>query len=149
MSFVPAARYLTQLGIPWGARGSRYDWKILKLWMERGSDLNAARKLMLLAYANHWLTLRKEGAPQAKEASEIFERLNDTSASLCCSPEKISPTPQRKPRPAQTNSPWTKTGNIRFANTMPFATYTTPEVKHRWRLVTPTQPLGLPLPPAC
>ena len=50
----------------------------LKLWREQGNDLQVAQTLRLLASANRRLHLHKEGILQAKEASEIYERLNDT-----------------------------------------------------------------------
>ena len=50
----------------------------LKLWRDQGDDLQVARALRHLASANRRLLLHKEGILQAKEASEIYERLNDT-----------------------------------------------------------------------
>ena len=50
----------------------------LRLWRERGDDLQVARTLALLASVNWALGLHKEGIPQVKEASEIYERLNRT-----------------------------------------------------------------------
>ena len=61
------------------AESKRLLFQTLKLWLERGNDLEVARTLTLLAYTNHRLALRKEGIPQAKEALEIFERLNDAA----------------------------------------------------------------------
>jgi tetratricopeptide (TPR) repeat protein len=57
----------------------------LKLWRERkGSDYWVARTLKRLAAANSLLNLRGEGIPQAKEASGIFERLDDTVEQAAC-----------------------------------------------------------------
>ena len=50
----------------------------LELWRERGDDSQVARTLVDLAHANRFLFLHEEGIPQAKEALEIYERLNDT-----------------------------------------------------------------------
>jgi len=50
----------------------------LRLWREQGDDLQVARTLRHLASANRRLHLHKEGILQATEASEIYERLNDT-----------------------------------------------------------------------
>jgi tetratricopeptide (TPR) repeat protein len=49
----------------------------LRLWRERGDELQVARTLSTLAEANRQLQLYNEGTPQAKESSEIFERLGD------------------------------------------------------------------------
>ena len=51
----------------------------LKLWRERGDDSKVARTLMFLSHTNERLDLHKEGIVQAKEALEIYERLNDVS----------------------------------------------------------------------
>ena len=59
----------------------------LKLWREQGGDFQAARILRSLSDTNMKMGLCKEGIPQAKEASEIFERLGETvnqAASLMC-----------------------------------------------------------------
>ena len=47
----------------------------LKLWREQGDDLRVAQALRSLSDANRRLGLDGEGIPQAKEASEIFNRL--------------------------------------------------------------------------
>jgi len=47
----------------------------LELWRERGDDHQVAVTLRYLSDANHLLDLYGEGIQQAKEASEIFERL--------------------------------------------------------------------------
>ena len=49
----------------------------LKLWREQGNDIEVAQTLRILSGANKWLGFPKEGIPQAKEALEIHERLND------------------------------------------------------------------------
>ena len=47
----------------------------LKLWREQGNDFQVAETLADLSDANRQMGLREEGIQQAKEASEIFERL--------------------------------------------------------------------------
>ena len=54
----------------------------LKLWRERGSDLQVARTLWSLSNANRLLGLYKEGIQRAKEALEIYERFGDTSGQV-------------------------------------------------------------------
>ena len=49
----------------------------LKLWRAGGDDAWVAQTLRSLSDANMMLGLRKEGIEQAKEASEIYERLTD------------------------------------------------------------------------
>jgi len=49
----------------------------LKLWRERGDDLWVAQALWLLADANRLLGCYTEGIQQAKEASEIFQQLDN------------------------------------------------------------------------
>ena len=51
----------------------------LKLWREQGDDNQAARTLIDISQANRLMGLRKEGIQQAKEGSEISERLGDTA----------------------------------------------------------------------
>ena len=51
----------------------------LKLWREQGDDRQVAQTLKLLSESNGELELHKEGIPQAREASEIYEQLNDIS----------------------------------------------------------------------
>ena len=51
----------------------------LKLWRAEGNDGWVARMLWDLSDANRLLGLCKEGIEQAKESTEIYERLNDTS----------------------------------------------------------------------
>jgi tetratricopeptide (TPR) repeat protein len=56
-----------------------------KLWRARGdSDYWVARTLERLAEANRMLDLHEEGISQAKEASEIFERLGDAAEQAAC-----------------------------------------------------------------
>jgi len=72
--------HLSQLLGSVGNYGER-KWLLihtLKLWREQGDDLQVARTLTHLASANRRLLLHKEGILQAKEASEIYERFNDT-----------------------------------------------------------------------
>jgi tetratricopeptide (TPR) repeat protein len=56
----------------------------LELWRERGSDRNVARMLRDLSEANQIMGLHEEGIQQAKEASEIYERLGDTAEQARC-----------------------------------------------------------------
>jgi tetratricopeptide (TPR) repeat protein len=49
----------------------------LKLWRERGNERQVAIALGALSEINREMDLLKEGIQQAKEASEIFERLGD------------------------------------------------------------------------
>ena len=51
----------------------------LELWRDRGDDLRVAETLRFLSDTNMWLGLHKEGIVQAKEASEIYGRLNAIS----------------------------------------------------------------------
>ena len=50
----------------------------LKLWRERGNDHQVAETLCYLSDANRLMGLPREGIQQAKEASNIFERLGNT-----------------------------------------------------------------------
>ena len=56
----------------------------LKLWREQGNDHQAAVMLSYLSDANRRVDLYKEGIQQAKEASEIFKRLDDTTNQAKC-----------------------------------------------------------------
>ena len=56
----------------------------LKLSRKQGNDYQVARTLMYLSDANRKLGLDKEGIQQAKEASEILERLGDTVEQAEC-----------------------------------------------------------------
>ena len=51
----------------------------LKLWREQGDDCWVAETLWKISRANRSLYLYKEGIQQAKEALEIYERLDDVS----------------------------------------------------------------------
>ena len=48
----------------------------LEIWRQRGNDFQVAETLGWLSRADRLLGLRKEGVQHAKEALEIFERLN-------------------------------------------------------------------------
>ena len=50
----------------------------LRLWRDRGDDVEVALTLEFLSDANRLLGLREEGIQQAKEALEIYEQFNDT-----------------------------------------------------------------------
>ena len=50
---------------------------VLKLWRERGDDLHVAETLRFVSNVNAYLGLHKEGIEQAKEALEIYKRLDD------------------------------------------------------------------------
>jgi len=54
--------------------------RALTIWRERGSDYLVGRTLIELSNVNQSIGLYKEGTQQAKEASEIFERLSDTAS---------------------------------------------------------------------
>ena len=58
------------------AESKRLLTHALKIWRGQGDDLQVARTLRSLAYANLWLRLNVEGIPRAREASEIYERLD-------------------------------------------------------------------------
>ena len=51
----------------------------LKLWRERGDDLQVAHTLRFLADANRLLGLHKEGIQRVEEALGIYEQFNDIS----------------------------------------------------------------------
>ena len=51
----------------------------LKFWRERGDDHQVAIALSDLSGANYQMDLLEEGIEQAEEASQIFERLGDTT----------------------------------------------------------------------
>ena len=72
---------LVQLSWLFNAVGNNLEYKrllidALKLWRERGQDYEAADSLRYLSDANRWLGLREEGMQQAREAVEIYKRLN-------------------------------------------------------------------------
>jgi len=56
----------------------------LKLWRERGDDNRVAQRLRDLSEANRQMDLYEDGIRQAKEASEIFERLGNTAKQAEC-----------------------------------------------------------------
>jgi hypothetical protein len=56
----------------------------VKLWRERGDDDQVAQGLRDLSRANWGMGLYKEGIQQAREASEICERLGDTAKQAEC-----------------------------------------------------------------
>jgi hypothetical protein len=56
----------------------------LKLWRERGDDVQVAIVLNFLAYTNQQLLLFKEGIQQAKEALKINEQLSRTVDQAAC-----------------------------------------------------------------
>jgi len=56
----------------------------LKLWREGGDDYGAAQALRDLSDTNRLMGLPKEGIEQAKEASEIYEKLGDRMAQAKC-----------------------------------------------------------------
>ena len=61
------------------AESKRLGISALELYREWKNEGQVAGALMLLARANRSLYLYKDGIPQAIEASEIYERLNDTA----------------------------------------------------------------------
>ena len=76
------ARCLVQLSLLFNTVGNSAERKrllvhSLKLQREGGDDTQVARTLRTLSDANRLLGLYKEGIDQAKEALEIYERLND------------------------------------------------------------------------
>jgi len=56
----------------------------LKLWRGRGDDNQVAQTLIDLCEASRSMGLYEEGTQQAKEASEILERLGDTAKQAGC-----------------------------------------------------------------
>ena len=56
----------------------------LMLWREQGNDFQVAQTLRVLSDTNRRMDLRKEGLLQAKEASEIFERLGHVAGQAEC-----------------------------------------------------------------
>ena len=59
-------------------KGKRLLIHTLKLWKERGDDWEVASTLRFISGADRWLDLYKEGIERAKEALEIYRRLDDT-----------------------------------------------------------------------
>ena len=58
--------------------------RALKLSRERGDDRWVARILQRLSYVNRAVGLREEGIPQAREALDIYGRLDDTVQQVNC-----------------------------------------------------------------
>ena len=58
--------------------------RALTIWRERGSGHPVGRTLVELSGVNQVIGLHKEGIQQAKEASDIFERLGDTASQAQC-----------------------------------------------------------------
>ena len=56
----------------------------LELERQRGNESRVAQTLQDLSLANRLLARPKEGIPQAKEALEIFERIDDTTGQAQC-----------------------------------------------------------------
>ena len=56
----------------------------LKFWREQENDYQNGLTLSYLPDANRWMDLYKEGIEQAKEASDIFKRLGDTTRQAGC-----------------------------------------------------------------
>ena len=76
------SKCLFQLSSLFGTVGNRPEEKrlltcALKLWREQGDDLQVANALRSLSCANRYLGLYEEGIRQAKEALEIYKRVND------------------------------------------------------------------------
>ena len=74
-------RCLFQLSLLYQTVGNYAEQKrllldALKLWRGQGDDFEVAQTMRYLSRANSWLGLHQEGISQAKEASEIFERLD-------------------------------------------------------------------------
>jgi len=81
------AECLVRLSWLFNAVGNRVERKrllihALRLWREEGNDANVARMLQTLSSADRMLGRYKKGIEQAKEALEIFERLNDKSRQI-------------------------------------------------------------------
>jgi tetratricopeptide (TPR) repeat protein len=61
------------------AEAKQLQNRALKLWREQGDDLWVAETLCSISDMNRMLTLCEEGTQQAKEALQIYERLDDAS----------------------------------------------------------------------
>jgi len=77
-------RCLFELSRLFGMVGNHTEYKrllthVLELSREWGDDLQVAETLRAISNANRLLGLHEEGIRQAKEALEIYERLNDIS----------------------------------------------------------------------
>jgi len=82
-------RCLQEFSLLFGLVGNWVEQKriltrILKLRRERGDDHLVALTLSYLSDANRLLGLYEEGIQQAKEGSDIFERLGDTGEQARC-----------------------------------------------------------------
>ena len=66
------------------AEQKRLLTRTLELERQRGDDFQVAQTLRFLSEANRLLGLHEEGIGQAKAASEIFERINDTPGQALC-----------------------------------------------------------------
>jgi hypothetical protein len=78
---------LYELAHLFGSVGNRAEHKrlllhTLKLWRERGHDLQVAETVVSLSNANRSLGLPKEGIQQTEEAAEIYKRLNNVSGQV-------------------------------------------------------------------
>ena len=83
------AKCLQILSRLFGSIGNQVEEKrlltrTLELWRGRGDDYQVALMLNLLSSANREMELYEEGIQQAREASEIFERLGDTANRAEC-----------------------------------------------------------------
>jgi len=82
-------RCLEELSRLLGSAGNQVERKrllthTLKLWRDRGDDDRVAGVLSDLSDANRLLGLYGEGIQRAKEASDIFERLSNTTEQAQC-----------------------------------------------------------------
>ena len=83
------AQCLQDLSCLFESVGNRVERKrllvyVLKLWREREDDYRIGLTLSYLSDANRYMGLCKEGIEQAREASETFERLGDTTRQAGC-----------------------------------------------------------------
>ena len=80
---------LFRLSLLFDSVGNHVEYKrllvhTLKIWRERGDDIQVAETLVFLSRANKTLGLYKEGIRQAEEALEICKRLNHISGQTLC-----------------------------------------------------------------
>ena len=80
---------LQALSLLFGSIGNQLDrWRVLydalSLWREQGDERQVADALRSLSDASRLVCLYEDGIEQAKEASEIFERLGDTAHQAEC-----------------------------------------------------------------
>jgi tetratricopeptide (TPR) repeat protein len=66
------------------AEPKRLLTRALDLFQEQGDGRGLAQTLRQLSVVHFWMDLFKEGIPQAKEASEIYERLGDIVEQAKC-----------------------------------------------------------------